>query len=543
MRRFRLALRLLAIQRTLIKHGLEEFVWATHLFRPVGWLYRLIPRRARREDLGVRIRRCLEDLGPIFVKFGQAVSTRRDLLPPAIADELAKLQDSVPPFPTGIAVAAVERALGGSVDDIYAEFDREPLAAASIAQVHAARLRSGESVVVKILRPDVHAKVARDLELLYAVARLARRYLADGRRLRPVEVVAEFEKTLHTELDLMREAANASQLRRNFDGSDMLYVPEIYWDYCRSDVLTLERIRGVPISDLDELKARGTNIRRLAHNGVEIFFTQVFEHNFFHADMHPGNIFVDIEDPEHPRYIAVDFGIVGSLNDRDQLYLAQNFVAFFNRDYRRVAKLHVDSGWVPANTRIAELETAVRAVCEPIFEKPLAEISFGLVLLRLFETARQFDMEIQPQLVLLQKTLLAIEGLGRQLYPELDLWQTARPILEQWLRRRMSPRRHIERLVEQWPQISSDLDALPDVVHRLVRGVVEEPHESVGSPGYGAEPRRQTATPWGQVALGGLLAAGGGGWLVVMMTPAWAGWLALGAGAGLLAGLHSGRSR
>ncbi len=553
MRRLRLALRLLAIQRVLIKHGLEEFVWAAHLFRPVGWLRRLIPRRARRADLGVRVRRCLEDLGPIFVKFGQAVSTRRDLLPPAIADELAKLQDRVPPFPGDAAVAIVERALGGRVDDVYATFDREPLAAASVAQVHAARLQSGESVVVKILRPGVDTKVARDVELLYALARLAQRYSADGQRLRPVEVVAEFEKTLRVELDLMREAANASQLRRNFDGSEMLYVPVVYWDYCRSDVLTMERISGVPISNIEELKARGTNMRRLAHNGVEIFFTQVFEHNFFHADMHPGNIFVDVGDPEYPRYVAVDFGIVGSLSERDQLYLAQNFVAFFNRDYRQVAKLHIDSGWVPARTRLAELETAVRAVCEPIFDKPLAEISFGLVLLRLFETARQFDMEVQPQLVLLQKTLLAIEGLGRQLYPQLNLWETAQPILEQWLRRRLSPRRHLEQLVEQWPQISADLLALPDVMHRFVRSVVEEQRAADGESAAAASPSqargvrgifRPQATsesnPPVKINLtpffGVLLALGGGSWLMAALTPAWAGWLAVGGGLGLLAG-------
>ena len=537
MRRLRLALRLLAIQRTLIKHGLEEFVWETHLFRPIGWVRRLIPRRARRDDLGVRVRRCLEDLGPIFVKFGQAVSTRRDLLPPDIADELAKLQDRVPPFSGDLAVTTVERALGASVEEVYAQFEREPLAAASIAQVHAAQLQSGESVVVKVLRPGVQARVARDVELLYAVARLARRYSDDGRRLRPVEVVAEFEKTLRDELDLMREAANASQLRRNFEGSDMLYVPEVYWDLCRSDVLTMERISGVPISNIDALKARGTNIKRLAHNGVEIFFTQVFEHNFFHADMHPGNIFVDVEAPDYPKYVAVDFGIVGSLSDRDQLYLAQNFVAFFNRDYRRVAQLHIDSGWVPANTRLAELETAVRAVCEPIFEKPLAEISFGLVLLRLFETARQFDMEIQPQLVLLQKTLLAIEGLGRQLYPELNLWETARPVLEEWLRRRMSPRRHLEQLIEQWPQISEDLVALPDVMHRLVRSVVEERQVPATDAAASTNPSRHPKPSWGPAALGGALALGGGSWLVAAMMPAWAGWLALGAGLGLLAGL------
>jgi len=528
MRRIRLLLRLLVIQRVLIKHGLDEFIWETHLLRPIAWLFRLLPRRRRRAELGVRIRRCLEDLGPIFVKFGQAVSTRRDLLPSAIADELALLQDRVPPFPGAQAIAAIESAFGCSVAETYARFDPDPLAAASIAQVHVAQLDSGEDVVVKILRPGVRKKVARDLELLYAIAELAERYSADGRRLRPVEVVGEFEKTLYGELDLMREAANASQLRRNFIGSDKLYVPDVYWDYCRSGVLTMERISGVPISNVGELRARGTNIERLAHNGVEIFFTQVFEHNFFHADMHPGNIFVDTSDPQNPRYVAVDFGIVGSLSERDQLYLAQNFLAFFQRDYRRVAQLHVDSGWVPAGTRVGELETAVRAVCEPIFNKPLKDISFGLVLLRLFETARRFDMEVQPQLVLLQKTLLAIEGLGRQLYPDLDLWQTAQPILEQWMRRRMSLSGQLRRVLSQWPQISEDLLLLPDLLHRLVRELAdrdpaaEKPSmtaEAKGSSGFGFT-----------ISIALTLLAGGSAWVVLAPTGPAMGWLAIGAG-------------
>jgi len=527
-RRVRLALRLLAIQRALLRHGLEEVVGATHLFRPLVWLSRVGLRRRRKDPLGVRIRRCLEELGPIFVKFGQAVSTRRDLLPAEVADELAMLQDRVPPFPTEQARSAIERAFGMPVESLYVRFVDEPLAAASIAQVHAAELADGRDVVVKVLRPGVASQVARDIELLYALARLAERYSADGRRLRPVEIVAEFEKTLHAELDLMREAANASQLRRNFEGSEDLYVPEVYWEYCRSDVLTIERISGVPISDIAELKARGANIERLANNGVEIFFTQVFEHNFFHADMHPGNIFVDVSNPDHPRYIAVDFGIVGSLSDRDQLYLAQNFLAFFRRDYRRVAQLHVDSGWVPAQTRVTELESAVRAVCEPIFNKPLKEISFGLVLLRLFETARRFDMHVQPQLVLLQKTLLAIEGLGRELYPDLDLWKTAKPVLEQWMRRRMSLRGHIERLIDQWPQLSDDLALLPDALHRLLHDIVDRREPPAPAPPPRSAKRAWIALPL--VVVGAAAVAVAPSALIAA-----AGWAAIGAGVGIAA--------
>ena len=542
MQRFRLVLRLLTIQRVLIKYGLDEFVWATHLLRPVGWLRRMVPRWGRRrEPLGARIRQALEELGPIFVKFGQAVSTRGDLLPADIAKELVKLQDQVPPFDAEVALTILEQAFGAPVDRVFAEFERQPLAAASVAQVHAARLESGESVVVKILRPGVREMIRRDLEVLAAIAGLAERYWQDGRRLRPVEVVSEFEKTLYRELDLMREAANAAQLRRNFEGSDQLYVPEIYWDYCRPNVLTMERISAIPIGDIDALRARGTNFARLAENGVEIFFTQVFQHNFFHADMHPGNIFVDVQDPEHPRYVAVDFGIVGSLSARDRHYLAANFLAFFNRDYYRVAKLHVDSGWVPSDTRVDELESAVRSVCEPIFDKPLQDISFGLVLLKLFETARQFHMEVQPQLVLLQKTLLNIEGLGRQLYPELDLWQTAKPFLENWMEQRTNPRAHLEQLLKSWPDISEDLLLLPEVIHRLLRRVVDEepadpPQNEPPRPGrFLAVPRIAERSIFGAALLiAGVL------WIGLDAAPGWLGWV--GTAVGILISLGSSSS-
>ena len=527
MRRFRLVLRLLTIQRVLIKYGLDEIVWVTHLLWPIGWLRWLFPRRqSRRQPLGIRVREALEELGPIFVKFGQAVSTRGDLLPLEIATELSKLQDQVPPFESQLALNILEKAFDAPVDDVFAEFGQEPLAAASVAQVHTASLKSGEEVVVKVLRPQIRQLIERDLEVLYTIARLADRYWLDGRRLRPVEVVTEFDKTLHLELDLMREAANAAQLKRNFHNSDQLYVPEVFWDYCRPNVLTMERVSAIPISDIDELRARGTNIARLAENGVQIFFTQVFQHNFFHADMHPGNIFVDVEDPENPRYVAVDFGIVGSLGSRDQHYLAANFLAFFRRDYYRVAKLHVDSGWVPSGTRIDELESAVRAVCEPNFNKPLRDISFGLVLLRLFETAREFRMEVQPQLVLLQKTLLNIEGLGRQLHPELDLWQTAKPFLEGWMKQRTQPSAHFEQLLKSWPQISEDLLLMPEALHRLVRRVIYEGREDVSEDGESlvdeAPKLPQIASnPFTTTALliVGVL------WLGLDLTPGWPGWL------------------
>ena len=470
----RTLLRLLSIQRVLVRHGLDEIITATHILRPLRFFFYLFPRRRdRTAPLGERIRLALEELGPIFVKFGQAVSTRRDLLPRDIADELAKLQDRVPPFPAEEAVAILDEAYGKSVDEVFARFDFEPFAAASIAQIHTAALHDGTEVIVKLLRPGVREQIERDLDVLFALARLADRYWENSKRLRPREVVAEYEKTVIDELDLMREGANAAQLKRNFQDSDMLYVPEIYWDYCRPEVLVQERVYGIPISDMDALRKAGTNIQTLAENGVEIFFTQVFRHNFFHADMHPGNIFVTVDDPEKPIYAAVDFGIVGTLSAVDQQYLAGNFLAFFDHDYHKIAKLHLDSGWVPPDTRIDELETAVRTVCEPIFNKPLSEISFAQVLIRLFRIAQRFNMEIQPQLILLQKTLLNVEGLGRELYPELDLWKTAHPVLRQWMDEQVGPRALIDDIRENLPQLREALRELPALIKHLANQAAE----------------------------------------------------------------------
>lgn len=468
----RTAFRLLRIQRVLVKYGLEDVIRATHLLRPIRFLFYLAPRRRDRSaPAGERIRLALEELGPIFVKFGQAISTRRDLLPRDVADELAKLQDAVPPFPGEVAVGILEAAYGRPVDDVFREFDRKPLAAASIAQVHTAKLPDGQDVIVKVLRPGVEARIEQDLDVLRTIANLAARYWEQGARLKPREVVAEYEQTIIDELDLMREAANTAQLKRNFEGSDMLHVPEIYWDYCRPEVLVQERIDGIPISDMDALRAAGTDIRRLAENGVEIFFTQVFRHNFFHADMHPGNIFVIVTDPERPKYAAVDFGIVGTLSPEDKQYLAENFLAFFDRDYHRIAKLHLDSGWVPEGARIDQLESAVRTVCEPIFNKPLAEISFAQVLMRLFRVAQRFNVEIQPQMMLLHKTLFNIEGLGRELYPELDLWKTAKPVLKRWMDEQVGPRAMIADVRENLPQVRQALRELPVAMRRLAEQV------------------------------------------------------------------------
>lgn len=472
--KLRVLARLLQIQRVLIKHGLDDFVRATHLYRPLRFLFYLSPDTwfeiRRRASRGERLRLALEELGPIFVKFGQAVSTRRDLLPPDIADELAKLQDRVPPFPGSIARATIERAYGKPVAEVFAEFDEAPLAAASIAQVHVARLADGKEVVVKVLRPGMRERIELDLEVLYALAHLAQRFWNPARRLRPLEIVAEYEKTVLDELDLMREAANAAQLRRNFAGSNLLYVPEVFWDYCRIDVMVMERIHGVPISDMERLRAADTDIAKLAENGVRIFFTQVFRHNFFHADMHPGNIFVLLTDPRNPRYAAVDFGIMGTLDPSDQHYLAENFLAVFDRDYRRVALLHVESGWVPPQTRVDEMESAVRTVLEPIFNRPLKDVSFGNILVRLFEISRRFNMEVQPQLILLQKTLLNVEGLGRDLYPELDIWQTASPILREWMRERLSLRQVLKDLRRQMPEVLEVARTLPT----LLKGAVQQ---------------------------------------------------------------------
>ena len=390
-------------------------------------------------DRGERLRKAIEQLGPIFVKFGQILSTRRDLLADDLADELKNLQDQVPAFSSKSAIQIIESSLNLSVKDAFLQFEEQPMASASIAQVHAAQLQSGQDVVVKVIRPDIEKTIRIDIALMLVMARLLEKYWADGKRLHPVDVVKDYQTTILDELDLQREAANTSQLKRNFSESNLIYIPEIYWDYTAQHVLVMERIYGVPIADVAQLHKADVDLKLLAERGVEIFFTQVFRDSFFHADMHPGNIFVDINNPRDPRYIAIDCGIVGSLDQEDQNYLARNLLAFFNRDYRQVAKLHVSSGWVPAHTRVNEFEAAIRTVCEPIFEKPLKDISFGQFLVRLFQTARRFDMEVQPQLVLLQKTLLNIEGLGRQLYPELDLWSTAHPYLENWMRERIAP--------------------------------------------------------------------------------------------------------
>jgi ubiquinone biosynthesis protein len=475
--RTRVLARLLQIQRALVRHRLDEFVRATHLYRPLRYLYYFSPwtwfQRGVGGTRGERLRLALEELGPIFVKFGQALSTRRDLLPVDIADELAKLQDSVPPFPGDIAVAMIEKTFGRPLTEIFGSFESSPLAAASIAQVHAATLKNGDDVVVKVLRPGMREVIDLDLEVLDALAKLADEYWVEARPVRPIEVVREYRKTVTDELDLMREAGNAAQLKRNFAGSSLLYVPQIHWDYCRQNVMVMERIHGIIVSRIDELRARGTDIAKLAENGVEIFFTQVFRHNFFHADMHPGNIFVQVDDPQNPRYAAVDFGIVGTLQPRDQHYLAENFMAFFKRDYRRIAQLHIESGWVPKGTRVDELESAVRTVCEPIYNKPLKEISFAQVLLRLFETARRFDMQVQPQLILLQKTLFNIEGLGRQLYPELDLWKTAQPVLREWMKERTSPRTIFKEIRAHWPDALLTLRQIPQIVQTSIRAAAE----------------------------------------------------------------------
>jgi len=468
MARRRTVFRMIAIQRVLVKYGLDDLIKQMHLLRPLRFLFYLVPRRRDRSaPLGERIRLALEELGPIFVKFGQAISTRRDLLPADIADELAKLQDAVPPFPAEQAVAIIEGAYGEPVDTVFDRFDKEPLAAASIAQVHTAKLKAGHEVIVKVLRPGVQDQIESDLAVLKVLAGLADRYWEHGKRLRPLEIVDEYEHTILDELDLMREAANTAQLKRNFQGSDMLYVPDVYWDYCRPEVLVQERIYGTPISDMDTLQEAGTNIQVLAENGVEIFFTQVFRHNFFHADMHPGNIFVITTDPSRPKYAAVDFGIVGTLSPEDQRYLAENFLAFFDRDYHRIAKLHLDSGWVPAGTRVDQLETAIRTVCEPIFNKPLSEISFAQMLMRLFRVAQRFDVEIQPQMILLHKTLFNIEGLGRQLYPQLDLWKTAHPVLKRWMDEQVGGRAVLKDLRENLPQFRDAMRELPGIIQQL----------------------------------------------------------------------------
>lgn len=462
--------RLIQISFILFRYGLDELVLSLHLFRPLRLLVYFNPYRKnnRKRSQGERIRLALEYLGPIFVKFGQALSTRRDFIPKEIADELAKLQDRVPPFSGEKAKDIIEAACKKSIGEIFAEFDVTPLASASVAQVHAARLLTGQEVVAKVLRPGINKRIVKDIDLLYAIANLAKRYWKEAKRLRPSELVAEFEACLNDELDLLREAGNASQLRRNFLNSDLLYIPKIYWQNTNSKVLIMERIYGIPISDVHTLKKQGINLKKLAERGVMIFFTQVFRDCFFHADMHPGNIFVSPKHKDNPQYLGVDFGIMGSLSPNDQHYLAENLLAFFKRDYRRVAQLHIESGWIAPDTRINEFEAAIRTVCEPIFERPLKEISFGQLLLRLFQTARRFNMEVQPQLLLLQKTLFNVEGLGRQLYPDLDLWNTAKPFFEQWLKKQLGPRAFLRKVREYAPYWAEKFPEIPELIYQVL---------------------------------------------------------------------------
>ena len=461
--------RMLKILRVAIRYGLDEIAISSLA----------VPRLAKAIDIiifwrdisaprGERLRRALEDLGPIFVKFGQVLSTRRDLMPADIAEELARLQDRVPPFDSDLAIAQITRSLRAHPDQLFAKFDRVPVASASIAQVHFATLKNGTEVAVKVLRPGMKKSIDEDVALMHMAAGWVERLWADGKRLKPREVVGEFDKYLHDELDLMREAANGSQLRRNFAGSKLLAVPEMFWDYCSTSVIVMERMHGVPISQIDKLVAAGVDLKKLSSDGVEIFFTQVFRDGFFHADMHPGNILVSIAPATLGKYIALDFGIVGTLNDFDKDYLSQNFLAFFRRDYKRVAEAHIESGWAPKDTRVDELESAVRACCEPIFDRPLSDISFGQVLLRLFQTSRRFNVEVQPQLVLLQKTLLNIEGLGRQLDPELDLWKTAKPYLERWMNEQIGWRGLIERFKAEAPHYSKLIPQLPRLAHQAL---------------------------------------------------------------------------
>jgi ubiquinone biosynthesis protein len=471
MKYFTRVFRVLRINFILVRYNLDEFIYSTTWFSPFRffmffnpWYWTLKNKLTR----GERIRYALEALGPIFIKAGQVLSTRRDILPDDIADELTKLQDQVPPFAGKKAVSIIEQALGQPLSEIFLQFDVQPLASASIAQVHAATLRDGKLAVVKVLRPDIRKIIDRDIDLLYTLADLAQRYSPESRRFKPKEIIAEIEHTLYDELDLLREGANASQLRRNFLGSPLLYVPEIYWSYSRVNVLVMERISGIPVHDIAQLKASGMNLKALAERGIEVFFTQVFRDSFFHADMHPGNIFVSPDNLEQPKFLVVDFGIVGSLSAKDQRYLAENMLAFFKRDYQRVAELHIASGWLPPDTRVDQFEGAIRAVCEPIFEKPLSQISFGQLLLRLFQAARRFNINIQPQLILLQKTLLNIEGLGRQIYPDLDLWTSATPIIERWLKKQMGVRAFVQRIQDNLPLWAEMLPEIPGLVYEVL---------------------------------------------------------------------------
>ena len=469
--------RLLKISAILSRYRLDEFLEATHLYRPMRLLRVLAPWGARGVEgkpRGERLRLALNEMGPIYVKFGQIISTRRDLVAPDIADELALLQDQVPAFPGEEARAIVEQALQKPVEELFASFDTQPLASASIAQVHAATLPDGREVVVKVVRPGIRKQIRRDIDLLMVIAQLAEKYWEGGARIKPPEFVREFEMFIFDELDMNREAANASALRRNFEDSQDLYIPEIHWAYCKDQVLVMERIHGIPVSDITRLNEAGVDMERLAKTGIRVFYTQVFRDNLFHADMHPGNIFVDATDPANPSYIALDFGIVASLTQQDLYYISENFLALFNRDYYRVAQLHLEAGWVPHDTRLEELEASVRAVGEPNFSRPLNEISFGELMLKLFQVAYRFKLNIQPQLIMLQKTLLNIEGLGRTLYPDLDLWETAKPFLERWMREQVGPKAAVRTIKRELPKLFTLMPELPSMTHEVMRRVRDE---------------------------------------------------------------------
>ncbi|MGI1679223.1 MAG: ubiquinone biosynthesis regulatory protein kinase UbiB [Cellvibrionaceae bacterium] len=507
--------RLLQIIKVFIKYRLDTFLIGISLplrLRLLVAPFSILP--LPKTNRGKRLREALEELGPIFIKLGQLLSTRPDLIPSDMIDELKQLQDQVPPFDSKEFSDIVESAFGESTDSLFKTFDQQPLASASVAQVHCATLHNGSEVVVKVIRPGIERIIEKDIALMQLIAKLVESRLSNGKRFRPVEVIEEYRYTIYNELDLQREAANATQLRRNFAQSEMLYVPTVYWDLVRSNVMVMERIKGVPVTDIDTLNANNTNMKLLAERGVDIFFTQVFEHNFFHADMHPGNIFVDISDPEKPSYIAVDMAIVSSLNQEDQFYLARNLLAMFRRDYRMVAELHVISGWVKPDTNISEFEAAIRTVCEPIFEKPLKEISFGQVLITLFQTAAQFEMTVQPQLVLLQKTLLNIEGLGRQLYPDLDLWTTAHPYLEKWLKNRFHPNTLFQQLKRYGPEWMEKFPQVPNLIFNGLQQI-NKLDSAVQTIQDDAEQLRHSSTSAKLRRLAGILAIGAGviiGW-------------------------------
>ncbi len=537
--------RLFRIYWVFCKYRLDTYLPIAELPAPLKIFFLFAPWHffpKGKHSRGDRLRLALEELGPVFVKFGQILSTRRDLLPDDMAESLRRLQDNVPPFSSDTARTIIETSLGQPVDVLFAEFSRDPMASASVAQVHAATMPDGREVVVKVVRPGIERVIHQDLSLMYVMAHLLEKYWSEGRRLHPVQVVEDYQITIYDELDLQREGANASQLRRNFEGSPLIYIPTIDWDYTARRVLVMERISGIPVADIATLKAAGVDMKVLAEKGVEIFFTQVFRDSFFHADMHPGNIFVDASDPADPRYIAIDFGIVGTLSPDDLSYLARNLLAFFRRDYRQVAELHVQSGWVPPETRVNEFEAAIRTVCEPIFERPLKDISFGHFLLRLFQTARRFNMEVQPQLVLLQKTLLNVEGLGRQLYPDLDLWSTAQPYLENWMRQRIGPSGLLRTLQSRLPSWLEQSPEMPQLIHDTL---VQLRNSGTGLPvrlelAIEEERARRRDRRWRRLVLAAVLVAGAvlsaqGQLEPLVEEMPWYGWVMVAAAAGLVA--------